>query len=246
MAAKIIADASDHSLLARIQELNRQERERLFRLFGTDLSHNEINLLLGRRQALEEFERQLVSGEWLEGSWQDFFERESWVFGYGLDYRIMRPFDREMVVGVGGTDNRERPTVDHLMNFTDHSVLVEIKRPDTPVFQPRRSGRAGTWRFSSEFMDAISQVLEQKAEWLTRAETNQNYNKAGTRLMTARTRDPKAILVIGRGSGIEGVGSARDAQVRRDTFELFRRDTRNVDIVTFDELLDRAQFITRE
>ncbi|MFQ6242593.1 Shedu anti-phage system protein SduA domain-containing protein [Sinorhizobium meliloti] len=70
--------------------------------------------------------------------------------------------------------------------------------------------------------------------------------KSGDRRLTARTRDPKAILVIGRRRDIEGNGSTRDAEVRRDTFELFRRDTRNLDIVTFDELLDRARFITRD
>jgi hypothetical protein len=31
----------------------------------------------------------------------------------------------------------------------------------------------------------------------------------------------------------------------RDTFELFRRDLRTIDILTFDELFERAQFITR-
>jgi len=31
----------------------------------------------------------------------------------------------------------------------------------------------------------------------------------------------------------------------RDTFELFRRENRSIDIVTFDELLERARFITR-
>ena len=243
---KIITDASDQALLSRIKRLNHDERERLFRGFRADLSQSEINLILGRRQALEAFERQLAGGEWPEAMWQDFFERQSWVFGYGLDYRIMRPFDREMVVGAGSIDNRERPTVDYLMNFTDYSVLVEIKRPDTPIFQQRRSGRSGTWRFSNEFMDAVSQVLEQKAEWLAQAQSGQNYDKSGTRRLTARTRDPKAILVIGRGAEIEGVGNARDAEVRRDTFELFRRDTRNLDIVTFDELLERARFITRD
>ncbi|WP_457584101.1 Shedu anti-phage system protein SduA domain-containing protein [Ensifer canadensis] len=65
-------------------------------------------------------------------------------------------------------------------------------------------------------------------------------------LSPPRTRDPKAILVIGRGAEIEGVGTARDAEVRRDTFELFRRHTRSLDIVTFDELLERARFITRD
>ncbi|TBF89679.1 Shedu immune nuclease family protein [Rhizobium leguminosarum] len=244
--SKIITDASDEALLARIKELDHKQRERLLRGIQADLSQTEINLLLGRKQGLEEFERQLGADLWAEASWQDFFERQSWVFGYGLDYRIMRPFDREMVVGAGGTDDRDRPTVDYLMNFTDYSVLVEIKRPDTPIFQQRRSGRAGTWRFSNEFMDAISQVLEQKAEWLVQAQTGQNYDRSGNRRLTARTRDPKAILVIGRRRDIEGDGSARDAEVRRDTFELFRRDTRNLDIVTFDELLDRARFITRD
>ena len=32
----------------------------------------------------------------------------------------------------------------------------------------------------------------------------------------------------------------------RDKFELFRRETRSIDIVTFDELLERATFITRD
>ncbi len=243
---KIITDASDHALLDRVRKLSPFERERLFREVQADLSQNEINLLLGRRQGLEEFERRLDNDEWPEKAWQDFFERQSWVFGYGLDYRITRPFDREMVVGGGGTDDRDRPTVDYLMNFMDYSVLVEIKRPDTPLFQQRRSGRSGTWRFSNEFMDAVSQVLEQKAEWLVQAQTGQNYDKAGDRRLTTRTRDPKAILVIGRSSEIASVGNARDAEVRRDTFELFRRDTRNLDIVTFDELLERARFITRD
>ncbi|MEB3042047.1 Shedu immune nuclease family protein [Rhizobium mulingense] len=243
---KIITDASDHALLAKIRKLDPQERERLLRGIHPDLTQKEINLLLGRRQGLEEFERQLAEGRWVEADWQDFFERQSWVFGYGLDYRIMRPFDREMVVGAGGTDNRDRPTVDYLMNFTDYSVLVEIKRPDTPIFQRRRVGRSGTWRFSNEFMDAVSQVLEQKAEWLVQAQTGQNYDKSGERRLDTRSRDPKAILVIGRRADVRGEGSARDAEVRRDTFELFRRDTRNLDIVTFDELLERARFITRD
>jgi hypothetical protein len=243
---KIIADASDHALLSRIRKLGPQERERLFRDVHADLTQNEVNLLLGRRQGLEQFEQQLADGRWAETDWQDFFERQSWVFGYGLDYRIMRPFDREMVVGAGGTDDRDRPTVDYLLNFMNYSVLVEIKRPDTPIFQQRRAGRSGTWRFSNEFMDAVSQVLEQKAEWLLQAQTGQNFNKSGERRLDARTRDPKAILVIGRGLDIDGYGNARDAEVRRDTFELFRRDTRNLDIVTFDEVLERARFITRD
>lgn len=163
---KIITDATDRALISRLKRLSHAEREQFFRSLQGDLTQEEINLLLGRRQALERFEARMKSDEWVETDWQDFFEKQSWVFGYGLDYRIMRLFDREMVVGTAATDNRNKPTVDFLMNFTDYTVLVEIKRPGTPIFQSQRGGRAGTWRFSADFVGAISQVLEQKAEWL--------------------------------------------------------------------------------
>ena len=243
---KIITDAADRVLINRIKKLNGTEREHLFRSLHADLTLEEINLLLGRRQALEEFEAQIGKGEWDEAAWQDFFEKQSWVFGYGLDYRIMRLFDREMVVGAAGTDNRNKPTVDYLMTFTDYTVLVEIKRPDTPIFQSRKSGRAGTWRFSSDFMDAVSQVLEQKAEWLSAAQSGEQFDKLGTRRLEARTRDAKTILVIGNRAEFDQSRNLRDATIKRDTFELFRHDTRNLEILTFDELLDRAGFITRD
>lgn len=243
---KIITDASDRVLINRIKQLGGAEREHLFRSLHADLTPEEINLLLGRRQALEEFEVQLGKGDWAEASWQDFFEEQSWVFGYGLDYRIMRPFDREMVVGTAGTDNRDKPTVDYLMTFTDYTVLVEIKRPDTPIFQRRESGRAGTWRFSGNFMDAVSQILEQKAEWLIAAQSGDHFDKSGRRRLEARTRDAKTILVIGNRGEFDQLDNLRDANIKRDTFELFRRDTRNLEIVTFDELLERARFITKE
>lgn len=243
---KIITDASNRGLIDRIKQLGEREREHLFRSLHADLTSEEINLLLGRRQALEEFEAHVIGGVWTETDWQDFFEKQSWVFGYGLDYRIMRPFARELVVGTAGTDNRDKPTVDFLMTFTDYTALVEIKRPDTPIFQSRKSGRAGTWRFSTDFMDAVSQVLEQKAEWMSASQSGDHFDKSGARRLEARTRDAKTILVIGNSAEFGQSATLRDAIVKRDTFELFRRDTRTLEIITFDELLDRAKFIARD
>jgi Domain of unknown function (DUF4263) len=243
---KIITDATDRALISTLRRMPHEEREQFFRSIQGDLTQEEINLLLGRRQALETFEARMNGDDWAETDWQDFFEKQSWVFGYGLDYRIMRPFDREMTVGGGGTDNRNKPTVDFLMNFTDYTVLVEIKRPDTPIFQSQRAGRAGTWRFSADFMDAISQVLEQKAEWLAAAQSGEHFDKSGSRRLETRTRDAKVILVIGSRAEFDRAENIRDASIIRDTFELFRRDTRAVELLTFDELLDRAKFIVKE
>ena len=242
---KAIIDASDRGIVERVRGMTEGQRRDLLHAIQNTLTADEVNLILGRKQGLEEYEQQLSQATWSEGEWQDFFERQAWVFGYGLDYRFMRQFDREMKVGGGGTDNKNQPVSDFLMTFTDYTVLVEIKRPSTPIFRRRRGGRAGTWEFSPEFTGAVSQILEQKAEWLSYSQTGEHYNKAGTEKLAARTRNARSILVIGSKEEFASSGNPRDATVMADTFELFRRECRSIDIVTYDELLERARFITR-
>ena len=242
---KTIIDASDRDIVERVRGMTEAKRRDLLRALQATLTADEVNLVLGRKQGLEAFERQMGEDTWREADWQDFFERQSWVFGYGLDYRVMGLFDREMKVGGGGADNRNQPITDFLMTFTDYTVLVEIKTPGTPIFQRRRSGRAGTWAFSSEFTGAVSQILEQKAEWLSFSQAGEHYKKDGTEKLEARTRNARSILVIGSKAEFARAENSRDATVMADTFELFRRECRGIDIVTYDELLERARFITR-
>jgi hypothetical protein len=242
---KTIIDASDRAIIQRITAMGEVQREAVMRALGESLTSEEINVLLGRRQGLDEFEKHMLAEDWSESDWQQFFERNQWVFGYGLDYRVMRHFDREMVVGGVGTDNQNKPIVDFLGTFTDYTVLVEIKRPNTRIFKVGKGGRAGTWEFSPEFTSAVSQILEQKAEWLSFAQSGDHWNKEGTRKLEARTRNAKTILIIGSRGEFDTSGNPRSAQIMRDTFELFRRENRTIDILTFDELLERAAFITR-
>ena len=242
---KTIIDASDRGIIERVRGMSEQQRSDFLRGLHESLTVEEINVLLGRRQGLEEYEAHMREGNWSEAQWQDFFDRQQWVFGYGLDYRVMRQFGREVTVGGGGTDNRNKPVVDFLMTFTDYTVLVEIKKPETPIFKANRGGRSGTWEFSPEFMSAVSQIIEQKAEWLYAAQAGEHHNKTGTEILKARTKNAKSILVIGSGQEFSRSGNVRDANVMRDTFELFRRENRSIDILTFDELLERARFITR-
>jgi hypothetical protein len=243
---KAIIDASDRGLVDRIKGMTEAQRTSLIQTLQQSLTAEEINILLGRKQGLKQYEEHMRPSDWNEAQWQDFFEREQWVFGYGLDYRVMRQFGREMTVGGGGSDNQNRPVIDFLMSFTDYTVLVEIKTPHTPIFATSRRGRAGTWEFSREFMSAVSQIIEQKAEWLSFAQTGEHYDKSGAEVLTARTRNAKSILVIGSREEFSKAENSRNANVMRDTFELFRRESRSIDIVTFDELLERARFITRK
>jgi hypothetical protein len=242
---KTIVDRSDADLIASIKELDALERVKFLAALRANLSKEEIDVLLGRRQALNEFKSKLHSDDCSEKIWQEFFDQNQWIFGYGLDYRVMQIFDREMAVGHGGIANREKPIVDFLATFTNFTVLVEIKTPKTPIFNTNRRGRSGTYGFSGEFIDAVSQVLEQKAEWLSFGQSSGLFNREGSKELKQKTRDAKIILVIGNKESFRSSGNIREQEIKYDTFELFRRENRNIDILTFDELYERAEFIVQ-
>lgn len=91
-------------------------------------------------------------------------------------------------------------------------------------------------------IDSLSQILEQKASWQIKGEVNanNNFNDEGE-LINQKTLDPKSILIIGADSQFEGTEKIKQIKLR--TFELFRRDSRNIEILTYDELYERAKFI---
>ena len=72
------------------------------------------------------------------------------------------------------------------------------------------------------------------------ANASDNYNTAGE-LIRQKTVDPKSILIVGSNSQFSGAEKERAIKLR--TFELFRRDSRNIEILTYDELYERAMFI---
>jgi antiviral defense system Shedu protein SduA len=57
------------------------------------------------------------------------------------------------------------------------------------------------------------------------------------RLDKIYTVKPKAIVVIG------ALDQVKDVRTKWETFELFRKSIHGVEIITFDELYERARFI---
>ncbi|MDA1342347.1 MAG: DUF4263 domain-containing protein, partial [Proteobacteria bacterium] len=56
-----------------------------------------------------------------------------------------------------------------------------------------------------------------------------------------KTSDPKCILIVGSKTYFND--NQRDKVIKLGTFELFRRGSRNIEILTYDELHGRAYFI---
>lgn len=176
-----------------------------------------------------------------EKVWHHFFSANDWIFGYGLDYRFLGILQKEAHVSSADVAGRDSDITDFLLGCNDFTVLVELKRPDTPLFGNDKN-RSNAWMLSDDLISGVSQILEQKAGWQVFAETNRsnNFDDAG-RPINQRTADPKSILVVG--SSKQFAGEDKEFQIKAKTFELFRRDSRNVEIVTYDELYRRANFI---
>lgn len=182
-----------------------------------------------------------------EAAWHHFFKTHKWIFGLGLDLRFIDELLDEQHVGNSNTKNRGNPTTDYI-GVSDFTTLIEIKTPSKHFFVDgvASTARANTWSFSSDFLDAVSQGLAQKDSLLKNIESKKVIDNEG-RVMNKekiRTIDPKIILVFGnKGKELPVDDNMSETGNKRDTLERFVRDSRNITVVTFDELYKRAMAI---
>lgn len=135
---------------------------------GVSLSEDDLSVVIKRREKLEEFKKALTEHASDESWWQDFFEQNKWIFGYGLNYQILRQeqaqphYGGEKVDGTGGQKGDYLTSTDGDINFT---VLVEIKTPATSLLQGTTPIRNGAWSLSKNLTDALSQIEANIYTW---------------------------------------------------------------------------------
>lgn len=176
-----------------------------------------------------------------EKVWQYFFEKNQWIFGYGLDYRFQQILQREVHLSDSELDGSNTVIGDYLLGDKFFTTFIELKRPSTPLFGNEKN-RSNSWRLSNDLIDSVSQILEHKASGLIRIDSPQ-YIKGEPLEQTAY--DSKVILIIGDWAELSKANSTQESNIKKKTFELFRRDSRNIEILTFDELFERACFIVK-
>ena len=240
---KVLVNKEDKELLDSLTHLQGDNRINfLEKMRDSSLTKQDLDILTGRKDGLVLFHRKLyVEKDWNEPQWQNFFSENTWIFGYGLDYRFLSILQKEAAVSDVDVDGKNTVNSDFLMGSNDFTVLVELKRPDTLLFESGKN-RSHSWRLSQYLVHAVSQILAQKAAWEIKS-SRTNYDENGCPI-TQRTSDPKAILIIGKKDEIDG--NPRDFEIKKKTFELYRRDSRNVEILTYDELYERAYYIVNQ
>ncbi len=201
------------------------------------LSVADLVELNRRRMRLVEFE-QALSAEKKESWWKDFFENNKWIFGYGLNYRIIRIEQEQADLGgkiFTGVGSKKADYLGATVGDARFTVVVEIKTSETPLLQGSEPQRSGAWSLSKELADAVTQAQSYAYGWgLASKEYYNAMELAKRRLLTMQ---PKAIVVIGR------LADVSSDESKASTFQLFRESLHGTDVLTFDELLERAKFI---
>ncbi|TAL63082.1 MAG: DUF4263 domain-containing protein [Legionella sp.] len=190
-----------------------------------------------RITALEQFETMLLCNH-SEQDWQTFFEKNNWIFGYGLNYKILKTVTEQphyggvAIEGVGANKGDFLSATQGYLKFT---VLVEIKRSDTKLLELKEY-RNDVVLPSEDLIGGVSQLRMNGRTWEQQGAQSPK-NRDLLEENSTYTIQPRKILVIGNTNELNN-------RVKRENFELFRRGQSDIEILTFDELLHRAQFIT--
>lgn len=200
------------------------------------LSFSEIQI--NRNKSLTNFKTHLDNNDWNEPQWEDFFSKNDWIFGYGLRYQFLGILRRQANYGgetFEGKGKQKGEFLTHTAGSQKFTVLVEIKRPDSPIFDEQEY-RNGVIKFSSEFIEGISQVQVNSRTW-DKEGSERIHDREKLQKENINTITPKSILVIGNTKELE------DSFDKKNSFEVFRQNLHNPEIMTYDELYERASFI---
>lgn len=197
-----------------------EQPEKLAKLRG-DIELVTLEALIKRYE-------EMLGEKLAEGRWQDFFHENPFILNMAFGYPVIKVRDQASVGGRKLSGDGEKIT-DFLVknSLTNNTAIFEIKTPQTAILN-KTPFRDGVFTPSADLSGSINQALDQKYQFQKQiAQIKDN-----TRLYDIESYAVHCCLVIGR---------APDGDDRKKSFELFRRNSKDVEIVTFDELLEKLR-----
>ncbi len=163
-----------------------------------------------------------------ESIWQEFLEENAFVLTLAFGYPIVKVGEQVAVGGRRLTGGGET-LADFLVknSRTNSAALIEIKTPQTKLLSSTEY-RSGVYAPSSELTGAIAQSLDQKQHFEEEFVQLRHNSEASD----IESYSVQCCLIVGT------LPTEKD-KVR--SFELFRRDSKSVAIITFNELLDKIR-----
>lgn len=168
-----------------------------------------------------------------EPKWQEFFKANPFILGLAFPYPVILFQDQASVGGSTIRGNGES-IVDFLVAqlFTGNLAIVEIKRPSTPLVEPKPY-RGDLHAPHRDLTASMAQALDQRAVLLHHFAAKKSFDAT---LADAHVSSVTCIVVV-------GTLPKAAAQVR--SLDLFRHSSKDMAVVTFDELLEKLKELHR-
>ncbi|MEO3750508.1 Shedu immune nuclease family protein [Streptomyces sp. B6B3] len=238
--------------------------EAVRRAVGSKLTEHDIQLLSNRRQQLERFDRLLHEdaffeserirlGKTPEALWQDFFEANPWIFGYGLNLVACQPLDDQKLERITTGANiftgagKRIDAILRTKGYISSLAFCEIKTHKKELLERKPYREPDVYQVSKEVSGGLSQIQKtvSKALLLIAHQLHSVYKSDGTPTeIQVSTVKPLQVLVVGNLAEFSENGAINPEKMA--SFELYRKSIADVEIITFDELYERAAFIVRD
>ncbi len=178
---------------------------------------------------IERFER-MLSQNHKEAVWQEFLSENPFVLSIAFGHPIVM-VQSQASVGGRRISGKGEKIADFLVktDMTNNMAIVEIKTPKEKLLNARPYGE-DVYTPSSRLSGAINQVLDQKYN----LQRHIAQIKENSRDRDIQTYSVHCSLVV---------GTMPDGEDRQKSFELFRGNSKDVEIVTFDELLNKLRLL---
>lgn len=204
--------------------------EKLEQLETTDLQKlNTLVGLSGLKNVLAIWEANKENDD--EEFWQTTLRQNSFVFSQIFSFPVI-VLGGKVYVGGKGIDNRGGNLLDFLCanNLTKNTALVEIKTPRTRLLGNQYRG--DVYNVSSELSGATIQVSNYK-DSLTK-EYDRLVNQADGDF---EAFNPPCLVILGN------TEAELEGRRQRKSFELFRGNLKDVQVITYDELFSKVQIL---
>lgn len=239
-----------------VETLYSRDPEKFRRAIASDASARDLVAIAHRKAAVERFRELLErpdafshavgeAGDRPEKVWQDFLEDNPWILGITLAGQLLTSWSEErleqFVAGFSVAGEGRRTDALLRTNGAIRSlVFAEIKHHQTPLLG--QEYRREAWALSGEVSGGVSQLqqtIHRARHDISDRLHDRDSEGAETGEVTFLVR-PRSYLIVGDLRQLRGPSGVHPGKHR--SFELNRRNLYEPEIITFDELLARAEW----
>lgn len=197
---------------------------------------NDLKTIQKKHKKLEQF-KNMLDEKHGESQWQKFFHKNPWALGLGTPkIQFLDEVAKEGSVSSSNIHRKNEGIADFILASLGNVrfiSIVEIKTPQTELLSKDKYRNA--YRISSDLNGGLVQLRCYMRKWeVEQSGLRQNIELLEKNLIY--TIQPLGCLIIGNSKQL-------DSYIKKESFDLFRRNQRDIEIITFDELYERSNYI---